>query len=376
MRKKFCVATALLLLFSAYGLLFMSGCQKKEAKTDTVRLVNVQLQPAEKRSLRPFIEAIGTLDAFQEVTVSAEVEGIIKEVKAEEGSVVAKGGLLAAIDDVDYGLEQRRAQAAVRQTEATLANTQVEFKRKEALVKEELVPQQQYEDVSTRLALADAELERARAALSLAGQKLAKTKTYAPIACVVKEKKVSPGDYVKVGAPLFVIIQPHPIKLHFTVPEREVGNLKVHQDVTLRMDAFPGQEFKGTVNIIYPSLDEKTRTLRAEALVPNPDGFLKPGLFAKVILYTGAARDTIVAPITSLLYEAEKVRVFVVNGSEAHERPVKIGNKYGEVVAISEGLSEGEQVVIAGQQNLSEGTKVRTQTPGAPPPKPEKKPGK
>lgn len=375
MLKKICVACSLLIL-TAHGLLLLPGCQKKEAKVETVRLVNVQVQPAEKRSLRPFIEAIGSLDAFQEVTISAEVEGIIKEVKAEEGTVVPKGGLLATIDDTDYVLEQRRAQAAVRQAEATLANTKVEFKRKEALVKEELVPQQQYEDVSTRLALADAELERARAALLLAGQKLAKTKTYAPIACVVREKKVSPGDYVKVGTPLFVIIQPHPIKLRFTVPEREVGSLRVGQDVTLRLDAFPGQEFKGTVNLIHPSLDEKTRTLKAEALVPNPEGRLKPGLFAKVILYTGPARDTVVVPITSLLYEADKVRVFVVNGSEAHERPVKLGNKYGEVVAILDGLNGGEEVVIAGQQNLSEGAKVRVQTPGSAPPKPDRKPGK
>jgi membrane fusion protein (multidrug efflux system) len=354
-------------------LLFLSGCNKKETKTEAVRLVNVLVQQAEKRSLRPFIEAIGTLDANQEVTVSAEVDGIIRDVKADEGSIVPRGGLLALIDDTDLVLEQKRAQAAVKQSEATLANTQLEFNRKEALVKEELVPKQQFEDVSTRLALADAELDRARAALSLAVTKLAKTKTYAPLACVVKEKKVSVGDYVKVGTPLFVVIQPNPIKLHFALPERDVGYLRLNQDVTLRMDAFPGREFKGTVNIIYPNLDEKTRTLKVQALVPNTEGILKPGLFAKVILYTGAAKDTIVVPITSLLYEADKVRVFVVNGEEAHEKPVKLGNKYGEVAEISEGLAEGEKVVVAGQQNLADGAKVRIQAAGGAPAKPQTK---
>jgi membrane fusion protein (multidrug efflux system) len=361
------------LLLATTCLLFLDGCRKKETRGDAGRLVNVQVQPVEKRSLRPFIEAIGTLDANQEVTISAEVDGVIRDVKVDEGSVVPKGGLLASIDETDLVLEQKRAQAAVKQSEATLANTQLEFNRKEALVKEELVPQQQFEDVSTRLALADAELDRARAALSLAVTKLAKTKTFAPLPCVVREKKVSVGDYVKVGTPLFVLIQPNPIKLHFTMSERDVGSLKLQQDVTLRVDAFPGREFKGTVNIIYPSLDEKTRTLKVEALVPNADGLLKPGLFAKVILYTGASKDTLVVPITSLLYEAEKVRVFIVNGEEAHEKPVVLGNKYGEVVAIAEGLNEGERVVIAGQQNLAEGAKVRVQAAGAPA-KPETKP--
>lgn len=374
MRRRAVLLISCCLLLATTCLLFLDGCRKKETKGDAGRLVNVQVQPVEKRSLRPFIEAIGTLDANQEVTISAEVDGVVRDVKVDEGSVVPKGGLLASIDETDLVLEQKRAQAAVKQSEATLANTRLEFNRKEALVKEELVPQQQFEDVSTRLALADAELDRARAALSLAVTKLAKTKTYAPLACVVREKKVSVGDYVKVGTPLFVLIQPNPIKLHFTMPERDVGSLKLQQDVTLRVDAFPDREFKGTVNIIYPSLDEKTRTLKVEALVPNADGLLKPGLFAKVILYTGASKDTIVVPITSLLYEAEKVRVFVVNGEEAHEKPVKLGNKHGELVAIAEGLNEGERVVIAGQQNLADGAKVRIQAAGAPPAKPERKP--
>jgi membrane fusion protein (multidrug efflux system) len=374
MRRRAVLLISCCLLLATTCLLFLDGCRKKETKGDAGRLVNVQVQPVEKRSLRPFIEAIGTLDANQEVTISAEVDGVIRDVKVDEGSVVPKGGLLASIDETDLVLEQKRAQAAVKQSEATLANTRLEFNRKEALVKEELVPQQQFEDVSTRLALADAELDRARAALSLAVTKLAKTKTYAPLACVVREKKVSVGDYVKVGTPLLVLIQPNPIKLHFTLPERDVGSLKLQQDVTLRVDAFPGREFKGTVNIIYPSLDEKTRTLKVEALVPNADGLLKPGLFAKVILYTGASKDTIVVPITSLLYEAEKVRVFVVNGEEAHEKPVVLGNKYGELAAIAEGLNEGERVVIAGQQNLADGAKVRIQGAGAPPAKPGRKP--
>ena len=124
----------------------------------------------------------------------------------------------------------------------------------------------------------------------------------------MKEKRISPGDFVKNGTPLFVVIQPNPIKLHFTVPERDVGKIRVRQEVTLKVQAFPDREFKGTVNIIYPNLEEKTRTLKVEALVPNNDGLLKPGLFAKVILYTGEAKDMVVAPITSLLYEAEKVR--------------------------------------------------------------------
>ncbi|MDI6891036.1 MAG: efflux RND transporter periplasmic adaptor subunit [Thermodesulfovibrionales bacterium] len=358
MKKNYLFIVVCCILSTVYCLLFLPGCKKKEVKTPEERAVNVSVKAAEKKPLRPFVETIGTLNPYEEVIVSAEVDGGLKSVRVDEGTVVSKGMVLAAIDDTDYNLEVKRAEAALRQTEATLANTKLEYQRKEVLYKEELVTKQQFDDVSTRLSLAEAEIERAKATLSLAREKLKKTKMYSPLSGVVKERKVSTGDYVKNGTNLFVIIQNNPLKLNFTVTEKDVGKLKKGQDVTFRVDAFPDKEFKGKVSIIYPSLEERTRTLQVEALVPNPDWLLKPSFFACVTLYTGPSRDTIVVPVTSLLYEAEKVKVFVVEGDIAKEREIRLGSKYGELMEIVEGLKEGEMVVIVGQQNLSEGVKV------------------
>jgi len=343
------------------GLFTTVACQKKDTKTLEEKVFNVQIQDVAKKPLKPFIESIGTLNPFEEVTVSAEIDGVMRSVKVEEGTQVSRGMLLAAIDDSDYSLEVKRAAAALRQAEATSENTKLEFKRKDTLYKEELVTKQQYDDVTTRLSLAEAEVERAKASLSLARLKLSKTKITSPLACVVKEKRVSAGDFVKNGTPLFVIIQPNPLKLRFTIPEKDVGRIKVNQEVALRVDGFSDTEFKGKVNIVFPNVEEKTRTLQVEALVPNDNGLLKPGLFAKVILYTAAERDTIVVPVTALLYEAEKVRVFIVEGDRAKERVVKLGSKHGELMEIIEGVRAGEKVVSMGQQNLSEGAKVSMQ---------------
>ncbi|MCG2813297.1 MAG: efflux RND transporter periplasmic adaptor subunit, partial [Thermodesulfovibrionales bacterium] len=269
-----------------------------------------------------------------------------------------KGMLLSVIDDTDYSLEVKRAEAALRQAQATFENTKLEFGRKQSLYKEQLVTQQQFDDVSTRLSLAEADVERAKAALSLAKQKLIKTRIYSPLSGYIKEKKVSAGDYVRNGTNLFVIIQNNPLKLNFTVTEKDAGKLRRGQDLTFRVDAFPGREFKGKVSIIYPSLEERTRTLLIEAQVPNPAGILKPGLFAHVVLYTGAERNTVLVPIISLLYEGETIKVFVVEGDRVKERVVKAGQKYGEMMEIIEGVKKEELVVVAGQQNLSEGVKV------------------
>jgi membrane fusion protein (multidrug efflux system) len=342
----------------------LTACGKKEAKTQEEKVFNVHVGTARTEPLRPFIEAIGSLNPNEEVTLSAEVEGSIRSIAVDEGSVVHRGMVMAALDDTDYGLEVRRADAAVKQAEATLANTKLEFGRKEALYKEELVTKQQYDDVTTRLALADAELDRNRAALALARQKLSKTRIVSPISCVVKEKKVSAGDFVKNGTPLFVIIQSNPVKLLFNIPEKEVGRVRINQDVFIKVDSYRDREFKGRVSIIYPSVEERTRTLPVEALVPNPEGLLKPGFFAKVILYTAGAKDTVVVPITSILYEADTTKVFVVEGDRAKERKVRLGSKYGELMEIVEGVKAGETIVVAGQANLSQDAKVSPQKSG------------
>jgi multidrug efflux pump subunit AcrA (membrane-fusion protein) len=392
-------------------LLFLNSCEKASTKPAVEeKSYNVQVKAAEKKPLQPFVEAIGTLYPNDEVTVSTEVDGIISDLKAEEGTRVAKGMLLAQIDDTDYLLEVKRAEATVEaadsrlqqlvtgarpqevqlaraevdQTLADMEKRKADRERARKLFEGKYIAAQEWDTARTayevavathqkakenyalvtegprkeEIAGARAQLDQSRAALSLARQKLGKTKIFSPLDGVVRAKRVSKGEFVKNGNPLFTIIQSNPLKLRFTLSEKDMGKVKASQEVTLQVDPFPGREFKGKVTTIYPSLEEKTRTLLIEALVPNPEESLKAGLFAKVILYTGPAKETVVIPITALLYEEAKIKVFVEDGGRAKERPVVVGGKYGELMEIAEGLKEGEKVVVAGQQNLSEGVKV------------------
>jgi multidrug efflux pump subunit AcrA (membrane-fusion protein) len=109
---------------------------------------------------------------------------------------------------------------------------------------------------------------------------------------------------------------------------------------------------------IYPSLEERTRSLQVEAVVANADGRLKPGLFCRVTLYTGPARGTVIVPITALLYDNSTTKLFVIEGDRAKERKVRTGRKYGEFMEIVEGAKDKEIVVTVGQNNLMEGVLV------------------
>ncbi len=345
---------AVLMVLSVFSL---TACQK-EKKAEPERLVNVRVWPAEIKKVQPYLETTGTLRADEEVMVSSEVDGLIKKIHVKEGMPVSARTLLMEINETDYQLDWKRSEAAFKQTQASLDNAQAEYKRKDALYQEELITKQQFDDISTRVSLAEAELERAKATLAISREKLVRTKIYSPLVGAVKDKKVSVGDYVRNGTPLLQLIKIDPLKLSFTISEKDVAGLKTGQKVVFTVDAFPGQQFQGNVSLLYPNVEERTRTLQVEAMVPNAKHILKPGYFARIQIFTQASRDAVVIPITALLYDGATVRIFVVNGNKAQERIIKTGNKYGEVVEVLEGLKEKEQIVVVGQNNLSEGVKV------------------
>jgi RND family efflux transporter MFP subunit len=350
-------ALFLILIIALIVLPLVAAC-KGEKKAEPERLVNVRVWTAEMKKVQPYLETTGTLKADEEVAVSSEVDGIVRKIKVNEGSPVNKGTLLVEINEIDYMLDWKRSESALKQAEANLENAKAEYKRKDALYKEELITRQQFDDIRTKLALAEAELDRAKATLQTSKEKLSRTKVYSPLRGAVKEKKVSVGDYVRNGTPLLQLIKIDPLKLSFTISEKDVAGLKIGQEVVFTVDAFTGKQFKGKVSLIYPNVEERTRTLQAEAIVPNANHMLKPGYFARIQIFTEAARNTVIVPITALLYDSSTIRIFVVNGNKAQERIIKTGNKYGEYVEILEGLKEKEQVVVVGQNNLSEGVKV------------------
>ncbi|PKN68843.1 MAG: hypothetical protein CVU54_13300 [Deltaproteobacteria bacterium HGW-Deltaproteobacteria-12] len=343
-------------MIALLSLPFLSCSREKKAEPE--KLVNVQVWEARSEKIQPNLETTGTLKADEEVAVSTEVDGIIRKIHVEQGRVVSAGMLLAEINETDYKLDWKRSDAALKQAQASLANVQAEYKRKDALFKEELITKQQFDDISTRVLLAEADLERAKATLETSKERLSRTKIYSPLRGAVKEKRVSVGDYVRNSMPLFQIIKTDPLKLNFTVSERDLASLKIGQDVVFTVDALADRKFKGKVSLLYPNVEERTRTLQAEAIVSNSNQVLKPGSFARVFIYTQQPREAVVAPITALLYDSGKIRIYVAEGNIARERIVKIGGKYGEYVEIVEGLKEKEQVVVVGQNNLSEGVKL------------------
>ena len=347
----------MLVIFVCTSLL-VPGCADKKEASKTEKIINVKVWTIEKRPIRPYIEAVGSLEPDEEVIISSEVDGILKNIPLDEGMPVSKGLVLARVNDIDYRLGVQASEAALKQAKANLDNAKIVYERMNALYKQEVVSKQEFDNATTRLDVSTQDLDRAKSALSLARERLTKTVITSPIQGMVKEKMVTAGDFARAGMPIMRIIRIDPVKLTFSVAEKDLGGLKKGQDVVFTVDSFPGREFKGTLNIIYPSLDERSRMLKAEAIVPNKSLELKPGLFARVKVYTGVQQEAVLIPVTSILYEGTRTRVFVTGKDKAHERVVRLGSKYGEMMEVLEGLQAGEQLVVVGQNTLTDGVKI------------------
>jgi membrane fusion protein (multidrug efflux system) len=200
---------------------------------------------------------------------------------------------------------------------------------------------------------------------------VAKTQLRAPFAGRAGIVTLSPGAYVNAGTPVVTVQQLDPVYVDFSVPQRSLGELKAGQRVALTLDAFAGKTFEGAVSALDPKVDGDTRNVRVEASIPNRDGLLMPGMFAKVEVDVGTLQRQLTLPQTAITFNPYGETVFVVtpaSGKDADGKPalptaqqgfVQTGSKRGDQISIVSGLDEGTEVVTSGQLKLKNGTSLK-----------------
>jgi RND family efflux transporter MFP subunit len=201
-------------------------------------------------------------------------------------------------------------------------------------------------------------LRAARARLVVARKALEDTVVRAPFGGLVAERLVSLGDYVTRGTRVAVVIRTSSLRVQLTVPEQYIAEITVGRPVTLEVDAYPGKTFAGQVRYVSPAVQPESRALLVEAVVPNQDGLLKPGLFATARLEQASHAPGIVVPASAVRLAAGSARLFVVRSDHVEERVVTTGQTLGDRVEITSGLEVGEKVVVSDVSALADGTTV------------------
>ena len=305
--------------------------------------------------LQDDVQAVGTLRSRQNVVVRPEVAGRIAEIAFADGARVRKGQVLVQLDDALQRAELSQAQAQVSIARANL-------KRNQELVAERFVAPRVVEESQAALQVAEAQL-------ALAQARLGRMRIVAPFDGTVGIRLVNVGDYVKDGADLVNLEDTRSLYVDFRVPERVQAKLAPGQKVAVTLDALPGRSFEAQVQALDPLVDANGRSVAVRAVLPTvANSPLRPGMFARTTTVLGVNDRALVVPEEALLPQGGRQFVFVLDAAgEGEQRrytsrrvEVSLGVRRAAQVEVTQGLAEGDTVVVAGQQRLQkDGTVVR-----------------
>lgn len=320
--------------------------------------VSVEVMAATRCSFDDAIVATGRFEANELVEISPKVAGRIARLEFDEGDHVTKGFLLVKIEDNEVRFELDRARAELKRREAELVGAQQVLERARELYQKQIAAEANLDDAKRLNDVAQASVEQAKAEVGLAEQRLADTELLAPLDGVLTDRKYAAGELVPVGARILTLLQLSPIKLEVKVPEQRIGELKLGQKAAVTVDAFGGERYAGEISYVNPNLDEVSRNLMVRIMVPNRDMKIKPGMFARVSINTGAHRNILAVPRDAILSSSEEQDVFVAENGTATKRRLELGASWRDLVEIVSGITEGEDVITAGQNLLKDGESV------------------
>lgn len=334
-----------------------SDAAPPEALPPLVELVRVESFDLEDR-----IESTGELRAVERSTIAAEISGRITEILRDAGDAVAANEILLRIDPEKRELELANVRARLAETKAASSEAKREQRRIAQLHERGATSESQLDSANTALESAESRQRAAEAQLGEAERALRDADIRAPFAALVAQRMVSRGEYVVPGTSLYDLVAMDPIKVEFHLPERDSGRVTLDQPVAVRVAPLPDRVFEARISMVSPVIDPRTRTLRVEARLANPEGSLRPGLFARIDVGVARRSGVVIVPEESVMQRALGPIVFTVDDdSRVHQRDVRTGNHRRGAVEIESGVQPGEWVVTSGQSRLLDGLMVRTQ---------------
>jgi len=305
---------------------------------------NVHVEVIAPAVFEDMLYLTGQALAWEQIDIASEGNGNLEEQKVEVGQAVKKGDVLFHIDTIAIQSDLAQAQARVKLAQQERARA--EGLRKSGVASPQLLDQ----------ALAEETL--ASAVLRSLEVRLERSITRAPIDGVISSLHKEFGEYVDFGTPLCEIVQSDRLKVVIPVPERDIARFAVGNSVAIGFDAFPDQQFTGTIYRIQPTADLATRTYPIEIELPNADGQLRPGMTARAAMVRERHNDAITVPLFAIRPMENQYFVVLEKEGTAHLRQITPGKMNGDRVHVLSGLAAGERLIISGQRDLREGAPV------------------
>jgi RND family efflux transporter MFP subunit len=319
------------------------------AEGEFVRVINVEVAEITTESFVDEIRLTGVVTANQDVQVSAEESGVIREVVADRGARVRAGDPLARIDDVVLAAQVDQARA-----QATLASQT--WERRKRLWEEDRVGSEiAYLEVKYAA-------EQTAANLRVLEERLSRTIIRAPFDGVLDNRVIEVGTMVAPGQVVGRVVDLDPVKIMGGVPERYAADVRRGAEARITFDVFPGETYTAPVTFVGSTVNAQNRTFPVEVVMPNPKGLIKPEMVANVSLARRELTDAVVVPQDALIRVENGYIVFVAaerGGSVVAEaRPVELGPSRRNLVVVASGLESGERIVVVGQKSVAAGDRL------------------
>jgi len=320
----------------------------------------VETAPVVQTRVADRFEAVGTIEASEAITVVSEIDGTVVRLPFQEGTSIARGGLIAQLDDAQLRAEVNRTEALRDQAQST-------YNRVKSVVDQGAGAPQDLDDAAAALKVAEANLALARSRLS-------KTHIQAPFSGALGARRVSPGAFIRAGQAITDLANLSELRVNFSAPERYLGQLHRGAEVAIGTTAYPGYALRGRIDVVDPVLDPTTRSARIVARVRNPGGKFRPGMSANVSAVLSQRQNALTIPSEAIFAEGDQSFAYVVKADSTVTRSaLTLGTRLTDVVEVVKGLSPGQTIVRTGHQKLFEGAKVipvnshpAGQTPGTP----------
>jgi membrane fusion protein (multidrug efflux system) len=346
-----------------------AGACRREAQVAETPGKSVVLVPVSLRDVEERVAATGQLLAKQRADVAAQVGGEITKILVDEGESVAEGTVVIEIDPERRRLDLDRARARAAEAASALTEAERQSNRVIELAKKDIASKSDLEKAETALSGASARVLAAQADLGVAERAMSDSRVATRFEGLIARRFVSRGEFVQPGQKLFELVSLDPVEVEFSLPEADASRLVLGLPLEVTVAPYPGEVFRATLSMISPVVDERTRTLRVKALLPNPDGRLRPGLFARTDLGIAKRSAVLLVPEEAVLQRADGAVVFRAKdgGTRVERRVVQLGKIKNGEAEIADGIDPADSVVVRGHASLVDGEAILARNPDGTP---------
>jgi membrane fusion protein (multidrug efflux system) len=331
-----------------------SGKQTRPPPLVSVASVAADDVPVEVRApveLRP----------LQQANIGSKTLGVLDAVLVDRGDRVKKGQLLAIVRPSDLPDQLAAARGTLAMAQSSLQLARASYERASKLAPAGVVSTAELQSAAAAVAASESQNAAAQAQVSALATRLGEMRLDSPMDGVVAARLLDPGAIVGLisGGTALTIVRTDVLRVFISVPERQIAGITIGKEAHVELDALPGRSFHGKVVRVAPTLDPTTRTLDVEVELPNPTDEMRPGMFGRGSIVVDVRPHVPIVPVVATQISNDQTFVFVMHGDKVERRQIHTGVDLGDRLEVTDGLREGDEIVVAGIDNLADGMVIR-----------------